>query len=101
MSKRSDTCHGKKCPFWKRYQEFCPNFVEGEWETSEGHVYKTKDCAPKRSMILSQQVYDFILGTRKDLNEMRNENIKLLEEVINPQAQIIDIDPQTTKLIEG
>lgn len=88
MSQRSDTCHGKECPFWKRYQEHCPHFVTGQWVTNDGHKYDTKDCAPKRSMILAQQIYDFILGARQDLNSMRNMNIKLLEEILNPVLRV-------------
>jgi hypothetical protein len=89
MSQRKDTCHGKKCPFWKRYGEFCPNYVEGKWETPEGHEYETKDCAPKRAMILSQQLYDQLICTRKDYNEMRNATVKILS--LTAQANGIEL----------
>lgn len=92
MSKRSDTCHGKKCPFWKRYEEYCPNYVEGEWKTPDGHEYTTKDCAPKRAMILSQQLYDFMIGTRKDYNNMRSAAVQ----VLSLQAQTMGVE-----VIEG
>jgi hypothetical protein len=53
--------------------------VDGKWKTNEGHEYTTKDCAPKRSMILSQQIYDFMTCARKDYNEMRNVAVKVLQ----------------------
>ena len=81
MSQRQDTCI-KTCPFWKKYKKNCPNFVEGRWVTHEGHTYETADCAPKRSMILCQQVYDHMLDVRKDYNEVRNISYNVLQATV-------------------
>ena len=102
MAQRSDTCH-EKCPFWKKYKKNCPNFVEGEWRTMEGHTYKTFDCAPKRSMILCQQVYDHMIDVRKDYNQVRNVAGQLMETVArqaNMDVLITDGDVEDAKLIE-
>lgn len=102
MSQRSDTCNDK-CPFWKKYKKNCPNYVEGTWKTAEGHVYITMDCAPKRSMILCQQVYDHMIDVRKDYNQVRNVAGQLMETVAR-QAKIDplleDGDIEEAKLIE-
>jgi hypothetical protein len=61
-----------------RYKDTCPNYVEGEWETPDGHTYRTKDCAPKRSMILSQQIYDLMLDTRRDYGKVRTATVQIM-----------------------
>jgi hypothetical protein len=57
----------------------CPNYVEGTWESAEGEKYTTIDCAPKRTMILTQQMYDHVIGTRRDYNQMRNAQVEILK----------------------
>ena len=79
MSQRKDTCIGKRCPFWKRYEDTCPNYVQGEWITPDKHEYTTKDCAPKRAMILSQQIYDQLICTRKDYANVRKATVDVLK----------------------
>ena len=81
MSQRINTCD-PKCPFWKKYKKHCPNFIEGRWVTKEGHIYETEDCAPKRSMILCQQIYDQMIDTRKDYNEVRNISYNVLQATV-------------------
>ena len=91
---RQDTCRGKECPFWKRYGEYCPNFVEGEWENKERIRYTTKDCAPKRAMLMSQQIYAHITDARRDYNQMRNATKELLK------LAYIDIAPVPIEIID-
>jgi len=79
MSRRQDTCIRKECPFWHRYGDKCPNYVQGTWLTPEKHEYTTRDCAPKRSMILQQQIYDFMISTRKDYAETRRAMAEVLQ----------------------
>jgi hypothetical protein len=101
MSKRSDTCIGTACPFYKRYREACPNFVEGEWETTDGHKYTTKDCAPKRSMILTQQIYDMMIVTRKDYGHVRRAMIDVAQlACLNTGVELIEGQVEEPKLIE-
>jgi hypothetical protein len=78
MSRRENTCN-KRCPFWTRYGRHCPNYVEGEWKSREGEKYPVKDCAPKRSMILTQQMYEHIIGVRRDYNQFRNASTEVLK----------------------
>ena len=98
MGRRENTCR-KDCPFWKRYGQLCPNYVDGEWKTNDGEKYRTEDCAPKRSMILTQQMYDHIIGVRRDYNQFRNASVEVLKlaahtvgvEVIT-EGEIVDDD---------
>jgi hypothetical protein len=101
MSKRRDTCTGKKCPFWKRYGDQCPNYVEGIWLTPDKHEYETKDCAPKRTMILSQQLYDFMVATRKDYAETRRATVEILKVAAgNTGMELIEAEFEDQNLIE-
>jgi len=105
MSNRKDTCPGKECPLWKRYGEHCPNYVKGEWRTNDGHEYTTHDCAPKRSMILCQQIYDNMVNVRKDYNQVRNANEQVLGAVLtnlqSPDTMtIIDLPGADIKLLK-
>ena len=102
MANRTDTCN-VKCPFWKKYKDHCPNHVKGMWRTVEGHVYETKDCAPKRSMILCQQIYDHMIDVRQDYNQVRNAASNLM--MLVGKQNNIDImieheDVEEAKLIE-
>lgn len=78
MKRRQDTCIKERCPFWKRYGTSCPNYVEGEWVTTENERYSTRDCAPKRSMILNQQIYDALIDTRKDYGQVRKAMVDVM-----------------------
>ena len=101
MSQRQDTCKGKPCPFWVRYGDMCPNYVEGQWKTNEGHTYSTKDCAPKRSMILCQQLYDQLIATRKDYAGVRKATVEVLQHVsFHNGIEFIEGEVEDAKLIE-
>jgi hypothetical protein len=100
MSRREDTCHGKKCPFYVRYQEYCPHFIESPWETTEGERYTTNDCAPKRSILLQQQMYNLILGTRKDTNKTRNVTQKFIEAIVCSSGAVVEAEVIDQTLIE-
>jgi hypothetical protein len=100
---RQDTCTGEKCPFWFRYKTQCPNYVEGLWKTKEGDTYQTKDCAPKRTMILTQQLYDFMFGMRMDYADVRKATEKVLQVAgnsVGADLLVVDGELEETKLIE-
>jgi len=78
MSNRNNTCIKQECKFWKKHKTGCPNYVESEWVTKEGHRYTVEDCAPKRSMILCQQIYNGIIDQRIDYHQVRNTTERML-----------------------
>jgi hypothetical protein len=101
MSRRDDTCTGKACPFWKRYREQCPNYVEGRWETKKGDIYTTRDCAPKRSMILLQQLYNLTEGARQDYAHVRKATVEVLQlAACNAGVEFIEGEVEEVKQIE-
>jgi len=101
MAKRQDTCTKEKCPFWIRYKDQCPNYVEGLWKTNEGDTYATADCAPKRTMILTQQLYDFMFGMRIDYANVRKSNVQVLKQLGALEGlEFIEGKVEEPKLIE-
>jgi hypothetical protein len=69
--------------------------VTGKWRTNEGHEYETKDCAPKRSMILCQQLYDHITCARKDYNSLRNVSERVLQIAFEANSGELLMEPET------
>jgi hypothetical protein len=63
------------------------------WEADDGGKYYTKDCAPKRGLLLQLETYNMTLGTRRDFNKMGNANIEVLK--------IVAQQSQTMEVIEG
>lgn len=80
-----DTCHDK-CKFWKKYKDNCPNYIETTWIANEGGQLKLiKDCAPKRSLLVSMDVSNRLMALQKEVNterEMHNRTSSLLAETI-------------------
>jgi hypothetical protein len=90
MSRREDTCHGKKCPFWTRYGENCPHYMDIPWEADDGGKYYTKDCAPKRGLLLQLETYNLTLGTRRDTNKTRNVTEKFIQAIVCHSGGVIE-----------
>lgn len=86
--RREDTC-STNCPFFKRYGYDCPNYVKGVWRPNESNEsYETHDCAPKRTMILSQQIFDVTCKLLKNYNEVRNANHEVLKQTLRFQVEL-------------
>jgi hypothetical protein len=77
----TSTCN-KKCPFWKKYKEKCPNFIATTWRPSGGGQPLTvNDCSPKRTTLMLMDVLERLDGFHTASNKERNRqncNIKLL-----------------------
>ncbi len=90
----TDTCN-LKCPYWKKWKENCPNYMKTGWRAAEGGqpIY-LNDCAPKRSVLMHQDLTERFLGWQKASEEERNlqtNNAKLLLAHI---GQLTDDVPQ-------
>jgi hypothetical protein len=54
-------------------------------------------------MILQQQIYDLLLGTRRDFNKMSNASIKVLQlaaQQVGSELMVVDGDYEEQKQIE-
>lgn len=102
-----NTCDIKSCPVAKRLKikkdEECFNFIE-TWWIPEGKKKPVmlRDCSPKRTLIMIQDLYSRLIGVQQSQEQMRNEYNKsqvvmnLLTE--NIQLNFKRILPQTVEL---
>lgn len=67
-----NTC-SKECPLWKKYKDKCPNYIQTTWTNEKGEVKLIEDCAPKRTMLMLQEVYNRLVGVEKSQEQQRNE----------------------------
>jgi len=67
-----DTCN-KECPLWKKYKDKCPNYVESWWQSNDGGEPKlVKDCAPKRTFLMIQELNNRLVGLQQAQEQQRN-----------------------------
>lgn len=107
-----NTCNVKKCPIAKKMkikkEEECFNFVESWW-TPEGKEKPivVKDCAPKRTFLMIQDLYSRMIGIQQQQGRLEKEynkqelvmslltdNIQMNLKRILPQAELIEEDIQ-------
>jgi len=91
----TDTCKKKECPLWKKYKEKCPNLVERVFESIDKEIITVKDCAPIRTLLLTQVIHNDIIAMQKDYNSVRNSNVRVLDYLIAAAA------PQEEKVIDA
>lgn len=91
-----NTCRGEECPLWKKYKEKCPNFIESWWTPKrpgdDGQPYLIKDCAPRRTFLMIQELHNRLIGVEKSNEQQRNANIvtiKVLSDMIRSNAEVI------------
>lgn len=72
------TCRKEKCKMWQLYGEDCPNYIESWWSpppTIPGPPVLVADCAPRRTMLMMQEISNRLLGVEKSQEEARNETV--------------------------
>lgn len=76
-----DTHCGDKCPYKEMGFDKCPNEIETWWQPAEGSGQPklVKDCAPKRMMLMIQQLYNRMEGVQKQQGEVCGQTYKLTE----------------------
>jgi hypothetical protein len=72
------TCEKEKCKIWQLLDGSCPNYVETWWTPpplTPGPPVLVADCAPKRMLIMIQELSNRLVGVEKSQEEARNETI--------------------------
>ena len=74
-----NTCNPKECKLFDLLggvPEQCPNYMEN-WFTPSGggKPVLTKDCAPRRTLLMISDLHNRLIGVQKAQEEQRNENI--------------------------
>lgn len=81
MSEQKDTCEKEKCPFWKLIANEgkpCPMYVSVTFTPSlpnGGQPYTVQDCAPVRTIMMVQDLYNRMIGIQKSQESLRNETV--------------------------
>ena len=95
-----DTCLKEKCPLYKKFKKRCPNFIETGWkEHDKAQPIMVADCAPRRTLLMMQTLYNRFIGVQKSNEEQRNTNVKfmgVLKQILAPpdETKVIDVTPE-------
>lgn len=68
------TCREKKCSHWNKGK--CPFGLETWWKPLEGEPKLIRDCAPIRTMLMVQELYNQQIRLQQAQEEQRNESYK-------------------------
>jgi hypothetical protein len=100
-----NTCDFEKCYFAQLLDnvEQCPNYVEGWWTPLEGKPQLYKDCAPKRTQLMVQELYNRLTGLQKASEQERNKSHRVNEKLIQlfKNQEIIVYPKKPIELSEG
>lgn len=76
------TCDPKNCKLFDLLggtPEQCPNFIETWWQptaiSGESIPKKVNDCAPKRSLLMIQELHGRLIGIQQTQEQARNEAV--------------------------
>lgn len=76
-----NTCAPEKCKLHDLLggdPNQCPNYVESWWEPQEGgKPILVQDCAPKRQIIMLQDIFNRLLALQQVNEQSRNEADKI------------------------
>ena len=81
-----NTCLGDKCAFLQsgiiKSREECPNFMETLWSVEGEHTPRLiLDCAPKRQIIMLQEIHNRLFAVQKTQTEQRNAGLALADAI--------------------
>ena len=71
------TCREKECHLWNKGK--CPFSLETWWKPLEGQPKLVRDCAPIRTMLMTQELYNRQIGLQKAIEDQRNESVKIMD----------------------
>jgi hypothetical protein len=64
----------ENCPFKKMGFDQCPNYIETLWhEKDNAQPVIVKDCAPKRTLLMMQELYGRTFALQQQINQAENE----------------------------
>ena len=88
-----NTCSYKECEFGKLFDkpEQCPNYMESWWRPSnDDKPILIKDCAPRRTFLMIQDLSNRLVGVQKSQEEQRDENVwvQVVAEVLGKNSGV-------------
>lgn len=84
------TCDGEKCKLWQLLDGCCPNYIENWWTKPGKKPALVKDCAPKRSLMMLQDIHNAFVSSQQAFEKFRNECIwvQVAAEVVGKAAGV-------------
>jgi hypothetical protein len=87
-----DTCLKEKCHLWDLFdQKNCPNYCESFWKPEDTNQQKLVcDCAPRRTMLMIQDIFNRIICMQQSQEQSRNEAVwvQVVAEVLGKNSGI-------------
>ena len=101
-----NTCKESDCVVYKKLklknQRECPNFIETGWKEHDNtQPVMISDCAPIRTMLMLQTLYNRFIGVQKSSETQVNTQVKfmgMLENVFDELRALAP--PNETKAID-
>jgi len=94
MPEQKDTCEKEKCPFWKLIASEgkpCPMYVSVTFTPNKGgQPYNVQDCAPIRTILMIQDLYNRMIGIQQSQEKLRNEAVwvQVVAEVLGKNSGV-------------
>jgi len=67
-----NTCKHKDCELWELYETKCPNYIVSHWKDEKSsEERRIEDCAPIRTMLMVQELYNRLIGVQSSLESAR------------------------------
>jgi len=89
-----NTCNYKECKLFDLLggvPEQCPHYIESWWTPSDGgKPILVKDCAPKRTFLMIQDLNNRLIGVQKSQEEQRDEStwVQVVAEVLGKNSGV-------------
>lgn len=100
-----DTCNYDECKLFDLLGgtvDQCPNFIESWWTPeSDGKPILIKDCAPRRTFLMIQDLSNRLVGVQKASEQSRNNSaeVQVLQEALG--RNIAGVLTQSLNAIAG
>ena len=93
----------ENCPYKKEGKE-CPNYIETLWHEDGNPQPKiVRDCAPKRNLLLTQELYNRTFALQKQISQQENQLINAkstIDKLISMVQQVQEIPYSEVKVIQ-
>ncbi len=78
--KSEDTCFDK-CRYYKK-KDRCPFYMELVWNNDTGEAKTTRDCTPRRQILMAIDQDQRLLGMQQAAEQERNYQRRVLDAVV-------------------
>ncbi len=90
-----NTCNPENCKLFELLggePSSCPNYQESWWTPENGgQPVLIKDCAPKRTMLMIQEIYGRLTGVQKASEQERNAMLEFAQ-AVNNAKDVVSIE---------